>query len=939
MNNKILYIAFVLAMAPALSRAQAQTVADSTAAQQVHVAFGKVNKSDLLGGVNEVNVADLLKKDYHAYSLDGISTMVGGYNGSIWGQSPLVLIDGVPRDASEVDATEVETVTVLKAASAVALYGSRGSKGVVLITTKRGKAQRLTIEARANAGLYVPKRYPHYLGAAEYMSLYNEACDNDGIAHQYSDADIYNTAAGTNPYRYPDMNFYSSDYLRKATLRTDATAEITGGNQRATYYANFGMTYNNGLIKYGGHHKDDNLNFRVRANIDMTITSWLKAFANVGVHINNAYTYRGDFWGAAANLRPNWYSGLLPLDMMDMNNENVSNLVSTSNHIINGKYILGGNTVNQTTLFGDMLAAGYVKDKRRNFLFDVGVNADLGMITPGLSFKSAFSVDYYDYYSEGYKEGYAVYEPVWANMNGKDMIIDLKQYGKDSRSASEYVGSSTYYQTMTFRTQFDYNRTFGKVHNVGATLMGWGYQRQNSNDSSHSGSSYHRTTNVNAGLRATYNYNHLYYAEFDGALVHSAKLAPGHRNAFSPSATLGWRFGQEKWFKNALPFVDDAKIDASYSVLNQDLDISDYYMYKGYYDNKGGWYKWEDASQGGFCNTSKRGTNTDLGFVKRKEWRIGLDASLWNNLLTVDMNYFHQLTDGLLTQGASTVYPAWFNGNGSFLPYLNYNQDQRSGFDFTVKADKHFGKLEAILGISGMVYSSNAKRRDEVWSEDYLYRQGHALDAQWAYVCEGFFNDEADIENHAKQTFGEVKPGDLKYKDINNDGVIDSKDQVDLGKAGWGATPFIYGFNLTLKYNRFTFYVDGTGNMGGIGFKNSSYYWLKGTSKYSAVARGRWTPETAATATYPRLTTKDNSNNLRNSTFWLKSTDRFDLGRVQLTYDLPDNWFTGKVVSGMSIYALAEGLFTISTDKEWRETAVGGAPYNRFYNLGVKLSF
>jgi hypothetical protein len=164
-----------------------------------------------------------------------------------------------------------------------------------------------------------------------------------------------------------------------------------------------------------------------------------------------------------------------------------------------------------------MLAAGYVKDKNRNFLFDVGVNADLGMITPGLSFKSAFSVDYYDYYSEGYKEDYAVYEPVWANMNGKDMIIDLKQYGKDSRSANEYVGSSTYYQTMSFRAQFDYNRTFAKLHNVGATLMGWGYQRQNSNDSSHSGSSYHRTTNVNAGLRATYNFNHLYYAEFDGA--------------------------------------------------------------------------------------------------------------------------------------------------------------------------------------------------------------------------------------------------------------------------------------------------------------------------------------------------------------------------------------------------------------------------------------
>lgn len=282
---------------------------------------------------------------------------------------------------------------------------------MVLITTKRGKAQRLTIEARANAGLYVPKSYPKYLGAAEYMSLYNEACANDGISPLYSEADIYNTAAGTDPYRYPDMNLYSSDYLRRATYRTDATAEITGGNQKATYYANFGMDYNDGLIKYGDHHKDYNLNFRMRANIDMNITSWLKAFANVGIHINNAYTARGDFWGAAANLRPNWYSALLPVDMMDMNNENIRDLIDTSNHLIDGKYLIGGNSVNQSTLYGDMLAAGYVKDKKRNFLFDVGVNADLGMITPGLSFKSAFSVDYYDYYSEGYKEGYAVYEP------------------------------------------------------------------------------------------------------------------------------------------------------------------------------------------------------------------------------------------------------------------------------------------------------------------------------------------------------------------------------------------------------------------------------------------------------------------------------------------------------------------------------------------------
>lgn len=920
------------------------TVSGVVKAQQtpdslVNVAFGQTSKEDLMGGVSEVNVAKLMKKDYHNYSLDGLQSLVGGYNGNIWGQTPLILIDGVPRDATNVKASEVDKITILKGASAIVLYGSKGAKGVVLITTKRGRDQRLTIEANANTGFYVAKRYPNYLGAAQYMTLYNEACANDGIDAKYSADDIYNTASHSNTYRYPDMDLYSSEYQRKAYNRTDATMEITGGNENAKYYANFGMQYNSSFLKYGDHKNDNNLAFNIRANIDARITSWLSSFANVGININNQYSDRGDLWGAAATLRPNWYSSLIPIDMIDTNNSSLKTMIGSSNNIIDGKYLLGGTSTDQTTVYGDMLAAGYVKDKNRNFLFDVGVNADLSMLLKGLSFKATFSVDYWDYYSEAWKEGYAVYQPTWSNMNGKDMIIGLTKYNSDTNSTNEYVGSSSYNQTMTFRGQFDYNNTFNKLHNVSASLIGWGYQRQDSKDSDHSSSSYHRISNLNMGLRAAYNFNHLYYAELAAALVHSAKLPEGKRNALSPSITLGWRLGQETWFRKALPFVDDAKINASYTVLNQDIDISDYYMYKGYYDQRGGWYQWEDSSQGGYCNTSMRGENLDLGYIQRKEWRIGFEASVLNKLVTIDFNYFNQLTDGLLTQGSSTVYPSFFSGNGSFLPYLNYNKDTRKGFDFALNLNKKIGQIETSLGFTGQLLTTNAKRRDEVHSDVYQYAAGRALDTQWGYICEGFFRDDADIEGHAKQTFGNVQPGDLKYKDINEDGVIDSKDQVDLGKAGWSAAPFVYGINLTLKWKQFTLFAAGTGQIGAIGIKNNSYYWVKGSGKYSEVVLGRWTPETADIATYPRLTTTDNNNNFQSSTFWRYSTDRFDLQRVQLTYDLPNHLFTNKIISAMSVYFLGESLFTISKNYKLMETNVGSAPQSRFYNIGLKVTF
>lgn len=941
MKRKYLYISCtVLAMSLFnVTEMQAQEDKDSL----VNVAFGTMAQEDLTYAISTLNTSELLKKVNSDNSLIGLDSYVGGYTGNIWGQEALVLVDGVPRSASNVRASEVESVTVLKDAAAVVLYGSRASKGVILITTKRGKEEPMKIDVRANAGINIPKSYPKYLDADCYMTLYNEACRNDGISERYDASTIYNTAMGTNPYRYPDIDFYSSDYLRKAYFNTDVTGEVSGGNERTHYYLNFGMDYNNDLLKWGESKNNYDLAFNVRGNVDMKLTSWLKASTNAAVVYTNQYDGRGtdDFWSTASTLRPNWFAPLLPIDMMDPNSSSIQQYITNSNHLIDGKYLLGGTSADQTNAFANMLAAGYIKEKARMFMFDVNLEADLSSILPGLSFKTGYSVDYTSYYSEAFSETYAVYEPTWANVNGKDMIIALQKHNLDKKDKNEYVGKSMYDQTMMFRAQFDYNRTFAEQHNLAATLLGWGYQTQSSADENHESSDYHRTSNVNLGLRAAYNYAHKYYVDFSGALVHSAKLPEGNRNALSPSVSLGWRISKEDFFKDNVSWVNDLKVTASYANLHQDLDISSYYMYMGSFSKTDGhWVQWHDGTAGGWTPTSRGGDNPDLDFITRTEYRVGLDATLFDQLLRVNANYFHQDTKGLLTQGTATIYPSYFSmgDTNNFLPWINYNEDRRSGFDFAMTANKKFGDFDVTLGFNGMVFTSQAMVRDEAYDEEYQYRAGRPLDVSYGYICEGFFNDQADIDNHARQTFGTVKPGDLKYKDVNGDGVIDSKDQVELGKNGWSAPPFSFGLNLTVKYKNFSLFAMGSGQTGSIDFKTSSYYWNRGTSKFSEVVLGRWTEETKETATYPRLTTTNGDNNYQTSTFWMYKRNYFNLNQVQLTYDFPEKTFKNSFVRGLSVYCGGSSLLTISKERKHMELSTG-VPYYRNFYAGFKASF
>lgn len=900
----------------------------------VPVAFGKMDKQDLLGGVSSLDIQDLMKKNYTTYSLDNLSAYINGYSGSIWGMdSYVVLVDGVPRDATNVTPSEIDQISVLKSVGALALYGSRGAKGVVSITTKKGKTNGQEIKIRANSGIFVPKSYPEYLSSGEYMSMYNEARANDGLTAKYSNEDIYNYSSHKNIYRYPDVDYYSSEYLRKFYNRTDATAEISGGNDRTKFYTNIGYQHNNSLLNVGESKNDNNIRFNLRGNIDMKLNDFISTSVNAVATYYNSRNAFGNYWSRAASLRPNRFSPLIPVSFIEANDENSMLLVNNSMNLIDGKYLLGGTSLDATNTFGDMYAAGYNKYTNRQFQVDANITFNLARITKGLTFNTEMAVDYSDTYNESFNNTYATYEAIWNNYSGTDMITSLTKYNEDKISGSQNLSGSWQRQTMSFTAQFNYNRTFNDSHNVSAILLAHGYQLQES-------SIYHRTSNSNLGMQATYNYQQKYYVDFTGAAVHSSKLAPGKRNAFSPTLSLGWRLTNESFIpKNDI--LNDLKLTTSAGLLNTDLDISGYYLYdQAVTQANGTWWGWKDGIT--LQSTDAiRSENPNLTFAKRKEFNAGLEATLLDNKLNVAGSYYiSEMTD--LPIQANTLYPSYFYTYypvSSFLPYVNYNSDKRTGFDVQVNYNQRAGQTDIKLGLVASYYETKASRRSEFFADDYQKREGKPKDAIFGLESEGFFSDAIDIATHATQAYGTVKPGDIKYKDQNSDGVVDEKDEIYLGKGGWYGSPLTVGANLTVKWRNLTFFALGTGSFGAYGMKNSSYYWVYGDSKYSAVVRGRWTEDTKETATFPRLTTLSGDNNFRSSSFWLYKTDRFNLAKIQVTYDMPTKLFAKSVIQGISIYASGSDLLTIAKERKHLEMNIGSSPQNRFYNLGMKVDF
>ena len=507
--------------------------------KEVQVAFRKISEKDLMGGISVVHIPELMDKNFSTYSLSNMTAFAGGVTGNLWGMNEcLVLVDGVPRDANNVTPSEIEQITFLKGAQATVLYGSRAAKGVIMITTKRGISEGLQVDVRATTEFMVPKSYPKYLGSAEYMTLYNEARTNDGLDPLYSATDIYNHGSGNNIYRYPDVDFFSSDYLKKAYNATNVLAEFSGGGKYASFYTNIGWTTNDDLINFGQGKNNRANRLNMRGNIDYRLNDWVTGWVNANATFYDSKGDRANYWGSSSTLRPNRVSPLIPISFIEATDETSMNLVNNSNFLVDGKYLLGGTQLDQTNPFASMYVAGHNKFTSRQLQFDAGVNLKLEKLLKGLSFRAQLAVDYNTSYNTSIENNYATYQAEWNNYAGGDLITGLTQFGKDEQNGAQNISGSYSRQTIFFSGQFNYERTFKQRHNVSAMILASGFQQSISTQ-------YHNTCNANLGFQLAYNYMSRYFVDFSGAEIHSAKLAPGHRNAFSPTLSLAWRLSNE----------------------------------------------------------------------------------------------------------------------------------------------------------------------------------------------------------------------------------------------------------------------------------------------------------------------------------------------------------------------------------------------------------
>ena len=942
MNNIVSKYVSILSLSLFALCPQGVMAQEAAETDTINVAFRQSDARDVIVPVSSVNVKELLEKNYNTYSLDNMQALVAGYNGQLWNQGEaLVMVDGVPRDANNVLPTEIEDITFMKGASAVVLYGSRAAKGVILITTKRGKIAPLKISARADYQMDAAKSFPKYIDGAQYMTLYNQALKNDGLATKYTEEDIYNTALGANPYRYPNQQFYTSDYVKKTKSRWDVTAEFEGGGKFAQFYTNISYYRVGDFINFGEGKDNFTDRLNIRGNIDLRLADWATGWVNANATYYNQRNSNSDFWGAASTLRPIRVAPFVPVSYIDSDDVNSLALINNTKNIIvdpaglpAGRYFLGATQDDRTNALADMYGAGYNTWTSRQMQFDMGAKFDLASILKGLSFKTMFAVDYSTSYSTAINDSYDSFRVNWTQYDGKDVVGTLDVMSEYKHTGTLNASNSAEKQTIAWNGQFDYVNTFD-AHNLHATLVANGYQQTISGE-------YHKVSNANLGLQVSYNYAHKYYADLAGNVIHSAKLAQGHREAFSPSITLGWRLTGEEFMKD-INWLNDLRLTAGYTVLNQDLDIEEFYMYKNIFTATGTWWGWSDANNSIQTSDSQRGGNEDLGFIKRKEFTVGLNGAMFDNKVKIAVNYFNTTTDGLLSQ-PDYIYPSYMHTYwpvSTFIPYINYGKNRRQGIDFSVMYNEKFGDVDFGAQLFGQTTTSKNLQVAENVEYDYLRREGKYTDGLWGLQCLGYYNSQDEINNaEAKSSFGDVKPGDLKYVDQNGDGTIDSKDEVELGR--WSAK-FTGGLNLTLKYKNFTLFAMLTGQFGGKALKNDTYNWVYGERKYSDVVLGAWTAEKYAngeSVSYPRLTTQGGDNNFRASDYWMYSTDRVDLQRVQLTYDFDKNIFgANSIVKGLQVYVNGSSLLTIAGEREQMQRNVGSAPQTRSFTLGAKVQF
>ncbi len=883
----------------------------------VHLPFRTIKRRNITGAVTVIDPTEILRYDANQDIYAAINGRVPGMfgNQNVYGMgAALIVVDGIPRPVSSLNLQEIEQITVLKDPATRLLYGAKADLPVILVTTKRGQSYKKELKVRLDGGIMNPISYPKYLNASDYMSLYNEALVNDGKAPIYDSMEIANTRNHVNNLLYPDESYYNSEYLKDYQTFHHLIAEASGGNDIAKYYVYMGWKRQNSLPDLGKEQHSDRIN--LRGNADYRINDYISMRADgVAIFDMNTNLKNGDFWQNSSTFLPNQAPVLIPLsDSAMMANAN----------LINGRYVPGGTSIYQQNIYGNQVLAGYRNTMNRILQINTGLDFDLGFITEGLTASAYLTFDVRNYYESRLLNTYAVYEPVvLSDVSGADSIA-YNKVGLDVEQGSESIINPDFYRRIGLYGTLNYHRLFGE-HEINAVGVAYRQQVQLNQD-------IHQLKDLHFGVQANYSFRKKYIAQLGAVMAGSPRFSKENQYAVSPAVGFAWVLSEEDFIPaNVFNYL---KIRADWGLLNTDQGVADYYLYQTTY-GQGSLFTYNNGIVENSARYFQSIGNPNIDWVKRSEYSAGFEALMLNRSLNLEANYFHSRSYDELTS-RTNYYPDYL---GNVLPLENYNSHLDQGVEMAVAYNTAVNDLNISIGANVVYAIPKVLQTDELnYEYDYLIRTGKPTDAMFGWVAEGLFANQTEIENHATQTFGAVQPGDIKYKDLNDDGIIDDN---DVKVIGYSSPRIQYALHLNLRYKAFELFLLGTGQNGESSYFNNAYYWVYGDRKYSEEVLGRWTPEIGdkGTATYPRLSSSNNSNNFRNSTYWIEKNNWFTLHRVQLTMTLPENLTTNTFIQNFSVYLRAANLVTISSIREKRELNIGTEPQFRTYAIGFNASF
>jgi len=846
-----------------------------------------------------------------APGFDDPSFMIRGKHTSL-NNDMLVLIDGLQINSlSYLSPDEIASVSVLKDAAALALYGAKGANGVLLVTTKRGKvSDKINIGFHARYGAQLPTQLPQFAGSYDYARLYNEALQNDGLQPLYSEADLNGYKNHADPYLYPDVNWYD-EILRKSSPLQDYSLTFDGGNETAKYFVMVGYMDNQGLYAHTDGAHNANIGYRgvnFRTNVDLNLTKRFSVEVGLGGNIQDRKfppMATADFWKTMATYAPNLYS------------------VRTPDGAITGTANFPNNPI------GYLLEKGFQSRHDRNVQANVRLNEKLDFITEGLSAYGAAMFD--NLFQSRYDKArnYAYYEPIrTVGSQGQDSLYYLQQ-GLDS-DLSVVTGNDYENSRLLFRGGLEYERQFN-AHEIGGMLM---FQQDK----------YTVLGNAspfamqNLAGRFTYNYAGKYFAEAVFSYSGLENYPPGHRFGFFPAISGGWLLHKEN-FWNANSPINYLKLRASAGVVGNDKGASrfNFNQYWGVQSSQGYYFGSGQVWYNGLVQIGK--ANPNITWEKARMLNLGVDVQLFNSKLTVTADVFHENRSDILVNMANVVpalagYSAGATENRGRV--VNY------GTEWAVNYQDQAGDVDYFVGGQFTFARNKIKDRYEApKKEAYSYRQNHPVSQYFGLEAIGFFKDESDIYASPVQTFSNVKPGDLKYKDQNNDGIIDVNDEIAIGRHSYPEMSFSFhtgaaykGFNLSLFFQ---------------GVANRSVYlngylfqpFANNANISDWAMEGHWTPATHAEATFPRLTTEPNANNYRSSTFWVRDANFLRLRNIELGYTLPKGIISKWGIEGVKIYVSGLNLLSwddLAVDVD-PETLSAGYPVIKTYTVGLNVNF